>query len=169
VRGPGGYHLLQLVERSNDGPQQITEYQARHILVRADEVVSREEARARIDALLARVRDGEDFATVARAESQDAATRNQGGDLGWFPVDGWGQAIGAAVSSLQDGEISEPFASDSGWHILLRMGSREQDVTEQLRRNEAREAIGRRKAEDEYERFLRQLRDEAYVETRLAS
>jgi peptidyl-prolyl cis-trans isomerase SurA len=168
VRGPGGYHLLQLVERSNDGPQQITEYQARHILVRADEVVSREEARARVDALLARVRGGEDFATVARAESQDAATRNQGGDLGWFPVDGWGQAIGAAVSSLQDGEISEPFASDSGWHILLRMGSREQDVTEQLRRNEAREAIGRRKAEDEYERFLRQLRDEAYVETRLA-
>ena len=74
-----------------------------------------------------------------------------------------------SAAVLQDGEISEPFASDSGWHILLRMGSREQDVTEQLRRNEAREAIGRRKAEDEYERFLRQLRDEAYVETRLAS
>lgn len=169
VRGPAGYHLVQLVERGNEGPQQVTEYQARHIMVLINDVVSREDARAGIDALLARVRGGEDFATVARAESQDTATRNQGGDMGWFPIYGWGHAIGDTVLSLQDGEISEPFASDGGWHILQRIGSREQDVTDQLRRNEAREAIGRRKAEDEYERFLRQMRDEAYVETRLAS
>lgn len=169
VRGPAGYHLVQLVERGNEGPQQLTEYQARHIMVLINEVVDREEARTKIDALLARVRGGEDFATVARAESQDMATRNQGGDMGWFPIYGWGHAIGDTVLSLQDGEISEPFASDGGWHILQRVGSREQDVTDQLRRNEVREAIGRRKAEDEYERFLRQMRDEAYIETRLAS
>ncbi len=169
VRGPGGYHLLQLIERSNDGPQSVTEYQARHILVRVNEVVSREEAKARIDALAARLQSGEDFAELARAESQDPATRNQGGDMGWFPLYAWGQATGETVLKLADGEISEPFSSDAGWHILQRLGSREQDVTEQLRRNEAREAIGRRKAEDEYERFLRQMRDEAYVETRLAS
>ena len=147
----------------------MTEYQARHILVRVNEVVSREEARSRIDALQARLQAGEDFAELARAESQDPATRNQGGDMGWFPLYAWGQATGEALLKLADGEVSEPFSSDAGWHILQRLGSREQDVTEQLRRNEAREAIGRRKAEDEYERFLRQMRDEAYVETRLAS
>lgn len=168
VRGPGGYHLLQLVERADDGPQQLTEYNARHIMVRINEVVSREDARTRIDALLARIRGGEDFAEVARAESQDAATRNQGGDMGWFPANAWGEAIGQAVLTLKDGEISEPFASGSGWHILQRLGTREQDITDRVRRDEARETIGRRKAEDEYERFLRQLRDEAYVETRLA-
>lgn len=169
VRGPGGYHLLQLVERSNDGPQSVTEYQARHIMIRINEVVDREEARVRIDALLARLRAGEDFAALARAESEDPATRNQGGDMGWFPVYAWGQATGDVLLTLTDGQISEPFASDAGWHVLQRLSSREQDVTEQLRRSEAREAIGRRKAEDEYERFLRQMRDEAYVETRLAS
>lgn len=170
VRGPGGYHLLQLIERrSNEGPQSVTEYHARHIMARINDVVSRDEARARIDALLARVRAGEDFASVARAESEDPATRNQGGDMGWFPAFAWGQATGDVVLGLADGEVSEPFASDAGWHILQRLGSREQDVTDQLRRSEAREAIGRRKAEDEYERFLRQMRDEAYVETRLAS
>jgi peptidyl-prolyl cis-trans isomerase SurA len=72
------------------------------------------------------------------------------------------------VLALKDGEISEPFVSSSGWHIVQRLGSREQDITDRVRRDEARETIGRRKAEDEYERFLRQLRDEAYVETRLA-
>ncbi len=169
VRGPGGYHVLQLVERSNEGPQSVTEYQARHIMVRINEVVTSEEARARIDALLTRLQAGEDFATLARAESEDPATRNQGGDMGWFPVYAWGQATGEVLLTLNDGQLSEPFASEAGWHILQRLGSREQDVTEQLRRSEAREAIGRRKAEDEYERFLRQMRDEAYVETRLAS
>ena len=168
VRGPGGYHLLQLVERVNEGPQRQTEYNARHIMVRINEVVSSDDARARIDALLARVRAGEDFAEIARAESQDATTRNQGGDLGWFPINAWGEAIGQAVTALKDDEISEPFVTSSGWHILQRLGSREQDITDRVRRDEARETIGRRKAEDEYERFLRQLRDEAYVETRLA-
>jgi peptidyl-prolyl cis-trans isomerase SurA len=169
VRGPGGYHLLQLMERREGGPQSVTEYQARHIMVRVNEVVDREQARAKADALKARLDAGEDFAALARAESDDAVTRNQGGDMGWFQTYAWGRAVGDAVLALEDGQVSAPFNSESGVHIVQRLGSREQDVTEQLRRNEAREAIGRRKAEDEYERFLRQLRDEAYIETRLAS
>jgi peptidyl-prolyl cis-trans isomerase SurA len=169
VRDRGGYHLLQLMERREGGPQSVTEYQARHIMVRVNEVVDREQARAKADALKARLDAGEDFAALARAESDDAVTRNQGGDMGWFQTYAWGRAVGDAVLALEDGQVSAPFNSESGVHIVQRLGSREQDVTEQLRRNEAREAIGRRKAEDEYERFLRQLRDEAYIETRLAS
>ncbi|MCG6118195.1 MAG: peptidylprolyl isomerase [Aquimonas sp.] len=168
VRGPSGFHLLQLVERRDSGQQTVTEYSARHIMVRTTEIVSNERARDRARELKARLDGGADFAELARAESDDAMTRNAGGDMGWFPLYGWGQAVGDAVLSLEDGQVSQPFASEAGWHIVQRNGSREQDITERVRRDEAREAIGRRKAEDEYERFLRQLRDEAYVETRLA-
>ena len=74
-----------------------------------------------------------------------------------------------ALTALQDEQISEPFESEAGWHIIQRLGSREQDVTEESRRNAARESIGRRKADEEYDRFLRQLRDEAYIDNRLSS
>jgi peptidyl-prolyl cis-trans isomerase SurA len=168
VRGPSGFHLLQLIERRETGQQSLTEYSARHIMVRTTEVVSIDQARERALELKARLDAGADFAELARSESDDAMTRNAGGDMGWFPLYGWGQAIGDAVLALEDGQVSQPFQSEAGWHILERIGSREQDVTERLRRDEAREAIARRKAEDEYERFLRQLRDEAFIETRLA-
>jgi peptidyl-prolyl cis-trans isomerase SurA len=169
VRGLGGYYLLQLVERREGGPEKVTEYRGRHLMVRATEVVSREEARNRIQQIKAKLDAGEDFAALARAESDDVSTRNQGGDTGWFRAYDWGQAMGDVVLSLDDGETSAPFETEAGWHIVRREDSREQDVTEQRRRDEAREAIARRKAEDEYERFLRQMRDEAYIETRLAS
>ena len=168
VRGPSGFHLLQLVERRDSSQQTMTEYSARHILVRTNEVVGSDEALARARALRQQLDAGADFSELARAESDDAMTRNAGGDMGWFPLYGWGQAVGDAILSLEDGQISQPFRTEAGWHVLQRLGAREQDVTERVRREEAREAIARRKAEDEYERFLRQLRDEAYVETRLA-
>jgi peptidyl-prolyl cis-trans isomerase SurA len=169
VRGPGGFHLLQLVDRREGGPEKVTEYRGRHLMVKVSDVVDREQARQQIQQLKAKLDAGEDFAALARAESDDVSTRNQGGDTGWFRTYDWGQAMGDVVLSLEDGQISAPFETEAGWHIVQRLESREQDVTEQLRRNEAREAIARRKSEDEYERFLRQMRDEAYVDTRLAS
>jgi peptidyl-prolyl cis-trans isomerase SurA len=169
VRGPAGYHLLRLIERRETGSQKQTEYSARHVMVRANEVVTREEARIKAQALKARLDAGEDFAALARAESDDVNTRNQGGEMGWFQVYAWGQSVGDVLLTLDDNQISAPFETEAGFHVLQRLSSREQDVTEQLRRNEAREAIGRRKAEDEYERFQRQMREEAYIETRLQS
>jgi len=106
---------------------------------------------------------------LAKEFSDDSYTRNQGGDLGWFQGNQWGTAIGAQVASLVDGELSPVFQSDVGFHIVKRTGSRIQDVTEANRRNQAREIIGQRKSEEEYERFLRQLRSEAYVESRLVA
>jgi peptidyl-prolyl cis-trans isomerase SurA len=94
-------------------------------------------------------------------------SRNDGGDMGWFPVNAWGTSVGSQLSQLQDGELSQPFQTEVGWHVIKRLGTREQDVTEQNRRNQAREIIAQRKAEEEFERFLRQLRAEAFVESRL--
>lgn len=169
LRGPSGYSLIQLVETRDQSQQRITEYHTRGILVAKNEVVDSATAKARADALHARLEAGEDFAKVAKEASDDAITRNQGGDMGWFQAAAWGSSVANVVQALQDNQISAPFESEAGWHIIQRLGTREQDVTEETQRNAARESIGRRKADEEYERFLRQLREEAYIETRLPS
>lgn len=169
LRGPSGYQLVQLVETREAGRQTATEYNAQGILVRPTPTLPPEAARQKIEDIHRRLVAGEDFAALAREFSDDTLSRAEGGDLGWFVVNAWGAAIGNQVQQLADGELSAPFQSESGWHIIRRLGTREQDVTDLNRRNQAREVIGTRKAEEEFERFLRQLRSEAYVETRLAA
>jgi len=168
MRGPSGYSLIKLIERRDEAARETaTEYHARGIMVKITDVVGPDEARAKIDALRARIVAGEDFAKVAREKSEDSVTRSQGGDMGWFTIEEWGMAVANALRPLEDNEISEPFLSTAGWHIIQRLGTREQDVTEASRRARMRELLIRRKADEEYDRFLRQMRFEAYVENRL--
>ncbi|HRD73103.1 MAG TPA: peptidylprolyl isomerase [Aquimonas sp.] len=167
VRGPSGFHMLKLLEIRSDDEQRVTEFNARHIMVKIDEVTSTQDAKAKIDLLKARIDAGESLEDVARDASEDPMSRNQGGDLGWFAPYAYGQAIGDALLALSDGQTSAPVLSDAGWHIVQRVGTREQDITDQVKRDRARETLGRRKSEEEYERFLRQLREESYVESRL--
>lgn len=167
VRGPSGFQIVQLEEVRQPQAQKVTEYKAQDIMVAISEVVSVEVARQKIQALRDRIVAGEDFAKVAKESSDDTQTRAQGGDMGWFQENAWGSSVGAQVKQLSDGELSPVFQSDVGFHLIKRIGVREQDVTLENRRNQARELIGQRKAEEAYERFLRQLRAEAYVDSRL--
>ena len=167
IRGPDGFILLKLVDRRTDAQETVTEYNARDILIRKSELVDSAEAKRRIDELRSRIVAGEDFAELARKHSEDDMTASNGGDMGWFQVYAWGNAVGETLMRLQDGELSQPFESDVGWHLVQRLGTREQDVTDEVLRNRARDTIGRRKAEEEFQRFLRQLREESYVDLRL--
>jgi peptidyl-prolyl cis-trans isomerase SurA len=167
VRGPSGFQIVQLVEQREAQAQKITQYHAQDIMVAVNDIVPDELARQKIEALRDRIAKGEDFGKVAKEASDDTQTRAQGGDMGWFAADAWGTAIGGQVKQLADGQVSAPFKSEVGYHLIKRLGTREQDVTDENRRNQAREIIGQRKAEESYERFLRQLRAEAYVDTRL--
>jgi len=170
VRGSSGFQLLKLVQVRDaaqaESAATVTEFQGRHILVRIDEDTDDSQARARIDAIAARIAGGADFATVAKESSEDENTNKQGGDLGWFPQDAFGPAFGAQVAALSDGSVSAPFKSDAGWHILQRIASRQAAAGDKNRRTEIRETIGRRKLEDEYNRFLREMRGDAFVEVR---
>jgi peptidyl-prolyl cis-trans isomerase SurA len=105
----------------------------------------------------------EDFAKLAKEDSDDDTTANAGGDMDWFPQQAWGATVAAQLGSLKDGEVSKPFQSEAGWHILERLGTRQSDQTVELERNEARQAIGNRKAEQAYDDYLRDLRANAYV------
>ncbi len=161
--------VLKLVNQrdaSAAGAQTVTEVQARHILVRINAAQDDATARAKAQAISARLAAGADFAEVAKETSEDTNTRNQGGDLGWFAADAFGPQFGQQVTSLTDGGISAPFRTDAGWHIVQRMASRQTNAADENRRAQVRETIGRRKLEEEYNRFLQEMRGEAFVDFR---
>ena len=169
VRGPSGFQLLQLVgtrDASAADARTVTQLQARHILVRADEG-NDAAAQAKLETLRARIAGGADFATLARENSADTATADKGGELGWFSQDAYGAEFGAQVAALQDGQVSAPFKTQAGWHIVQREGSRQVAAADDNRRQQVRESIGQRKLDEEWDRYLRELRGEAYVEIRL--
>jgi peptidyl-prolyl cis-trans isomerase SurA len=171
MRGPGGFQLLQLVQvrdASQAPPQMVTEYQARHIMLRVEPGADDSAAKARIDTLHARLVGGGDFATLAREHSGDPNTAARGGDLGWFPADTYGPEFMAQLGALADGQFSAPFRTTAGWHIVQRQGSRQADATDLNRRAQVRASIGQRKLEEEWSRFLRELRGQAFVDVRLA-
>lgn len=167
VRGPNGFHIVKLIERRSGAQQFVTEYHARHILIRKTELVSADQARSKITDIRNRALAGEDFAKLAREYSEDSPTANIGGDMGWFTLNSFGTGIGEILQAVGDGQISEPFETDVGWHILQRLATRTEDRTEEAERDKARQTIGARKADEEYESFLRQMRSEAFIEIRL--
>ncbi len=171
LRGPSGFQLLKLVElrdaNAADGTgQTVTEYHGRHILVRVTDQQNDAAAKAKIDTLRARIAGGAEFQDVAKESSEDNNSRGQGGDLGWFPADAFGPDFGRQVEGVSDGGVSQPFRTDAGWHIVQRVATRQTDVGVDNQRAQIRETIGRRKLEEEYNRFLSELRGEAYVSFR---
>jgi peptidyl-prolyl cis-trans isomerase SurA len=165
LRGPTGFHILKLVDQRAPSRQVVTEYHARQILIRPSELITPEQAQQKAQDLYTQITAKHaDFAKLAKENSKDTTTANAGGDMGWFQRDAWGATIAQQLAQLKDGEVSPPFQSEAGWHILKREGTRQSDVTEETERNQARQAIGNRKAEQAYEDFLRDLRADAYVD-----
>jgi peptidyl-prolyl cis-trans isomerase SurA len=164
LRGPSGFHIVKLVEKRATGRQVVTEYHARHIEIAVNELTQSDEALKTVREIRQRIVDGhEDFAKLAKEYSKDATTAGAGGDMGWFPIDQYGSKVAETLASMKDEQISEPFQTDVGWHIIQLLGTRQQDRTEENKREQAREVLRNRKAEDEYENFLRQLRSESYT------
>ncbi|GAB6196142.1 peptidylprolyl isomerase [Lysobacter xanthus] len=172
IRGPSGFQLLRVVEvrdGSSAPSQMVTQYHGRHILIRVGNGKTDDQARAEAETLAARLAGGADFAELARSGSQDQNSAGKGGDLGWFAAEDFGPEFGAQVTLLQDNQVSKPFRTQAGWHILQRLETRQADAGAQSRRAQVAETIGRRKLEDEWNRYLRELRGEAYVDVRLGT
>ncbi|KGI77048.1 peptidylprolyl isomerase [Oleiagrimonas soli] len=171
LRGPNGFQILKLIGRRAPQAKVVTEYHARQIIIKPSELVSEAQARKKINDLYHRIVDKhEDFAKLAKENSDDDTTANAGGNMDWFPSDAWGTAIQQQLDAMKDGQVSKPFEVQKGvWDIIQRLGVRQKDRTEEERRDQARQAIGNRKAQDAYENFLRQLRSTGYVNIRVPS
>lgn len=166
LRGPNGFHIVRLNDRrgSAAADESVVETHVRHILLKPSEIQSLDEARKSLSRLRNRVANGEDFAALARSHSEDAVSATNGGDLGWVRPRQLVPDFERAMKALNPGDLSEPVQSPFGVHLIQVLDRRQQTVAGERARSVAREQIHGRKADDRYEQWVRQLRDEAYVE-----
>jgi len=169
IRSPGGFHIIKLVEQRGSDRHMINQTHVRHILLKADAVHTDEEVRIRINQIALRIRGGDDFATLARSNSQDSLSAAKGGDLGWVNPGDLVPEFEEVMNSLKPGQISDPFKTQFGWHIAEVLGRRDHDSTNEYKRTRARQLIRARKTTEQTFLWLRRLRDESYVEYRLGS
>jgi peptidyl-prolyl cis-trans isomerase SurA len=170
LRSPAGFHLVKLNDRRDGGAgaAPVTQTRARHILVRTSEVVSENEARRRLADLRERIVNGSaDFAELAKVHSDDTGSAARGGELDWIYPGDTVPDFERALQELKPGEISQPVKTPFGYHLIQVLERRASDVSQERRRLEARKVLRERKSEDAYQEWLRQLRDQAYVELRL--
>ena len=168
VRTPSGFHIVKLNERrGGEAKVVINQIHLRHILMKPNELDDDETVRQKLNKLRDRILKGEDFAGIASTASEDPGSAPDGGDLGWAGPGTFVPEFDKAIEDLQVNEISEPFKSRYGWHIVQMLGTRTYDSTDDVRRQRAFAAIRESKADEETELWLRRLRDEAFVETKM--
>ncbi len=168
IPGPGGFHIIKLLEaRTGDEKVVLKQTRVRHILIKPTELVTGKEAKQRLEQLRQRIVNGDDFGELARAHSDDRGSSIKGGELDWVSPGELAPDFERVMNELPPNQVSEPFETPFGWHILQVLDRREHDSTEAVKKAKAREAIMQRKLEEERQTWMRQLRDEAYVELRL--
>ncbi|MEJ2114470.1 MAG: peptidylprolyl isomerase [Gammaproteobacteria bacterium] len=162
-----GYHIFKMLDRREIENTMVNQVLARHILIRTNALLSDEAAKRKLKNLKRRIENGDEFEALARANSDDTGSAVNGGNLDWAVSSNFVPKFQEVVDSLEPNTISEPFKSRFGWHIVEVLDTRKHDNSQEAMRAEAREQIRQRKIEEATELWLRQLRDESYIENRL--
>ncbi|MBS0321854.1 MAG: peptidylprolyl isomerase [Proteobacteria bacterium] len=164
VRSPAGFHIVKVVDiRNLNSPTVVDQTHVEHILVKVNESVSESEAKVRIDRIRDNIVAGAKFEDQAKVNSEDSSSA-KGGDLGWLSPGDTLPEFEKAYMKLKVGELSEPVRTAFGWHLIKVLERRQQDVTRDRQRAQAMQAIKQRKSEEQFTEFVRQTRDQAYVE-----
>lgn len=167
IRSASGFHIIKLADkRTSEERHVVSQTHARHILIKTNELTSNDDARRKLEQLQARIQQGDDFAELARSHSDDTTNSAGGGDLGWVKPGDLVPAFEEVMNSLKANQLSTPFRTQFGWHLVEVLERRDYDDTEELLKSRARDQIRQRKIEEETVTWLRQLRDEAYVDIR---
>jgi peptidyl-prolyl cis-trans isomerase SurA len=168
LRSPSGFHIIKLLAIRDDQPQHvITQSHVRHILLKTFDATEDAETRERLQKIRDRIEAGEDFAALAKAYSEDPGSAVEGGDLGWVNPGVMVPNFEKGMNDLAVNELSQPVRSRFGWHLIQILERRNQDVTDQVRRKNASDAIRARKTDPALQAWIRRIRDEAFVESRL--
>ncbi|SFJ96473.1 peptidylprolyl isomerase [Methylophaga sulfidovorans] len=166
LRSGSGFHLVRVKEKKSEDVHLVKQTLASHILIKTNELTTDEQAKQRLEKLRERIVNGEDFAELARANSDDTGSAIDGGSLGWVSPGVMVPEFEEKMNSLAVGEMSDVFKSRFGWHLIKVFDRREENMAEEYQRSKAREQIRQRKIDEEMETWLRSMRDEAYVEYR---
>jgi len=167
IETPGGIHVVQLLDQRGASTQSERQTRVRHILVQPSEIRTESQTEALIRDIQRRLEEGADFAELAEEYSEDPGSALNGGDLGWTSGDEFVPEFREAMGSTATGEVSEPFRSQYGWHILEVLDRRDQDMSEEARRRMALQILHQRRFDEELQEWQKELRDEAYVDVRL--
>jgi peptidyl-prolyl cis-trans isomerase SurA len=167
MRTPSGYHIVKLNETRGNQNLVVNQVHARHILIKTNELQDDATVEQKLNTIRDRILKGEEFAANAKVASEDPGSAAEGGDLGWTNPGAFVPEFERQLAQLQPDEISLPFRTQYGWHIIQLLGRRQFDTTEEVKQQQAFAAIREGKADEETELWLRRLRDEAYVEFKL--
>jgi len=163
IRSASGFHVVHLKERRDQEQVLSEQVRSRHILIKPNELVSEEDAQKRLLGFRERILEGEDFARLARLYSVDYASGSEGGDIGWMDPGATVKEYESATNRLKEGEISQPFRSQFGWHLAEVTGRRTVDETAQNKRDKIYSQLLQQKKREVFDLWKRRLRDEAYV------
>jgi peptidyl-prolyl cis-trans isomerase SurA len=164
IRSAAGFHLLKLYERRGGGKRLVEQHFARHILIKPNQIRDEETTVAQLAELRKRVLEGEDFGALSKEFSEDPGSALKGGELGWSTPGMFVPEFEQTMNSIAIDEVSEPFRSQFGWHILQVTERREQDFSDNILRNGAENMLRQRKFEEELQVWLQEIRDEAFIE-----
>lgn len=164
IRSASGFHIIKVTDKRGGDEQIVRQTKARHILIQESTIRSEEDSEQLINDIYQRVQNGEDFAKLAKEFSDDPGSKVNGGDLNWINDGDMVPAFEKAMKASQKGQVSKPFKSRFGWHILEVTGYRQKDMAEEVQRNQARQLLYSRRFEEELPIWLRQIRSESYVE-----
>ena len=167
IRSSSGIHIIKLLDQRGAGMQKEIQTSLRHILVQPSEIRTEDETKSLIEKIYRELIEGADFSEQARVHSEDPGTALNGGDLGWTAGGEFVPAFREAMEDTQTKELSLPFRSQFGWHIIEVLARWEADLSEETRRNMALRIVHQRRFEEKLQEWLKELRDEAFVEVRL--
>ena len=168
IRTPSGFHILKLNDMRGNQQVIVNQVHARHILIKPNELQDDATVQQKLNTIRDRILNkGENFAAVASVVSEDPGSASEGGDLGWSNPGTFVPEFEKQLAQLQPDEISQPFKTQFGWHIIQLLGRRQFDTTDEVAHQKAFAALREAKADEETELWLRRLRDEAYVEYKL--
>ncbi len=166
-QSPAGYHIFKMIDRREVTDMMVTQVLSRHILINTNAVVTDQVAVRKLNELKSRIEHGEDFGELAKVHSEDTASAVDGGNLGWSVTSNYVPEFKETLENLSINEVSEPVKTRFGWHIVQLQDRRDHDSTEEAMRASAREQIMQRKIEEQTELWIREIRDESYIENRL--
>lgn len=164
VRTSSGFHIVAVLDKKGGASYFVEQSHVRHILIKPSEIRTEDEARDIIFKLHDRIDQGEDFANLAKSNSDDPVSAINGGDMGWIGPGDTVPSFEDVMNHLDPGKVSEPVQTEYGWHIMEVLERRKEDVGVQLQENQARQVIHRRKYEEELVSWLREIRGESFVE-----
>lgn len=167
LRSASGFHLVKLIDQRDQTTKMVDQYKVQHLMVASDEITSPKDGMKIINDLYQQLQDGAEFAAIAEEHSDDYDSAPLGGDMGWRVPEELGDRMGGIIKNLDINEMSSPFQTEAGWHVVKLLDKKQADMTEAYKRQQAEQAIRQRKVQQTIDTWVREIRGEAFVDIRI--